>query len=168
MKLAVIIVFLTGLFGCGYHFSGHGGTLPGNVSKLYIPLFINQTSEPLLENLLSSLVSEVFSRNEQVSQVETAGQADAVLEGRISSYRSRAVSYDRNDDVSEYRAALTVTAVLRGLPAGDPLWQGTVSWEADYLAAEDKTVQEDLEQQAVEEICLRLAEELLNQLAEDF
>jgi outer membrane lipopolysaccharide assembly protein LptE/RlpB len=164
--VAFSLIFL--LIGCGYHFPGQGNILPGGGRTIYIPLFVNRTAEPQLENRLSSDVSEVFARNGRISQVESQQLADTVLEGIITSYESRALSYDRNDDISEYRATMTVEVKLRQVSDGRLLWQGTVSWNEDYIAANDKALQQDLEQEAIEEITRRLAEELFYRVLDDF
>ena len=164
----VTIALLFVLAGCGYNFPGQGGALPGDVQKVYLPLFANRTSEPYLETLLSNDLSEVLARNANISQVESPQQAEALLEGMIISYTSTALSYDKNDDVGEYRATIGVEVTLRQVADNKLLWQGTVVMDDEYLAADDKNVQEDLERDAVEEISLRIAEEVLSRLLDDF
>lgn len=168
MRTLTAFVALLLLVGCGYHFPGKSGTLPGGVQRLQIPLFANHTAKPRLENQLSSRVSEVFARNPQLTLVERADQAEAVLEGVIRTYSSAALSYNQNDDISEYRATLTVEAKLRRVDDGRLLWSGLLSWDEKYIAADDKGLQSDLEDQAIEEMVLRLAEELLYRLLDDF
>jgi len=168
MKSLVGICLLLGLCGCGYHFSDQAGSFPAGVKTVYLPLFVNQTSEPLLENRLGNDVGEVLARNGKISLVENRDRAEAVLEGIIRSYTSRPLSYDRHDAISEYRVAMVVNCKLRRLVDGRLLWQGTLSQDGEYLAAADKTLQEDLEQQAIEEISRRLAEELSYRLLVDF
>lgn len=164
----LLLLLLLVLTGCGYHFSGQGGELPGGGKKLYLPLFVNRTAEPRLENRLASDLSLVFARNSAIAQVEQRELAEAVLEGVISSYSTRAVSYDRNDDISEYRATMSVDVKLRAVADGRLLWQGTVSWSDEYLAADDKNLQADYEREAKEEISMRVAEEILSRLMDDF
>ncbi len=168
MRFLTVLLLLLTVVGCGYHFPAQGGALPGGVQKIFLPLFANGTAEPRLENYLSSKVSEVFARNANLLQVEDRQQAEAVLEGVISSYRTRAYSYDKNDDISEYRSTMVVSAKFRQVEDGRLLWQGQVSWDDEYPAADDKSLQEDFEQQAIEEISLRLAEELFYRLLDDF
>ena len=168
MRALLAILILLTLVGCGYHFPGKGGSLPGDVQTLHIPLFANRTAKPQLENELSSRVSEVFARNGNITLVEQQSLAEAVLEGVISSYSSRAISYDQNDDISEYRATVTVDAKLRQLKDGRLLWSGTVKWDENYIAVDDKGTQSDLEDEAIDEISLRLSEELLYRLLDDF
>jgi outer membrane lipopolysaccharide assembly protein LptE/RlpB len=168
MRALIIIALLVLLAGCGYHFPGKSGALPGDVQQLQIPLFANRTAKPQLENLLSSRVSEVFARNHKVTLVEQAAQAEAVLEGVIRSYSVTALSYNQNDDISEYRATLTVEANLRQVEDGRLLWSGVLSWDENYIADDDKGRQSDLENEAIDEIVLRLAEELLYRMLDDF
>lgn len=168
MRFLSLFILLFCLSGCGYHFPGQAGALPAGVEKLYIPLFVNKTAEPQLENKMTSRVSEVFSRSSKISQVETPKYAEAVLMGTIRDYKSRALSYDSNDAIGEYRSTMIVDIVLHQIETEQLLWEGSVSWSAEYRADKDKSVQEDLEQQALDEMTLRLAEEILYQLLDDF
>ena len=167
MPRRVLLLALLLLAGCAYSFPGKGA-LPGDVSRLYVPLFKNATSEPLLENILAGRLTEVLARNENLTLVEQTEQADAVLEGTIRSYRSRALSYSQNDDISEYRSTMSVDVLLMPREGEEPLWKGTVRWDTDYVAADDKALQEDLEKEAMEELSMRLSEELLYQMIDDF
>ncbi len=167
MRILLFCLVLLSMSACGYNFPGQG-ELPGGVKRVYVPLFSNRTAEPLLENFLSSAMSEVFARNNRMILVDDRQAAEAILEGTITSYSSRALSYDQNDDISEYRATMQVEARLVQASDGRLLWQGGASWDDEYVAADDKAVQEDLEQEAIEEINLRLAEELLYSLIDDF
>ncbi len=167
MKNFVIFCLLL-LSACGYSFPGKSGALPGGVKTIHIPLFRNLTAEPLLENQLSSTVSEVFAQSGKISQIEKRDQAEAVLEGVISSYSNRALSYNKNDNISEYRSTMSLAVKLRQVSDERLLWQGDLRWDSDYFASDDKMRQEDLEQQAIDEITRRLAEELYFRLLDDF
>lgn len=168
MKLLGLLFLALCLTSCGYNFPGHSGTLPAGVERVYIPLFVNNTAEPLLENELTNRVSEVFSRNSSIVQVKKLTQADAQLFGIISGYSTSAISYDRNDDIGEYKATMTVAVSLIATASKDILWDNDISWSRVYSAADDKGTQEDFEQQAIDEISLRLAEEILYRLLDDF
>ena len=168
MRIVPAIILLLALFGCGYQFAGRSDLLPGGVQTVHLSLFANQTAEPQLENFLANKVSEVFARNSSISQIEKVEQAEAVLSGEVLSYGSSAISYDQNDDISEYRVTMVVAATLRQVADGRALWQGILSWSEEYPAADNKTLQEDFERAAAEEISLRLAEELHSRLTNNF
>lgn len=168
MRSVLFLLLLFCFMGCGYHFPGQSGTLPGNVEKVYISLFENKTSEPSLENTLTNRISEVFSRNNKISQVEKQNEAEALLQGTIRSYSSRALSYDSDDDIGKYRATIVVDVILKKILDEEILWTGTVNWSEDYSSSSDKNNQQDLEQSAIDEMTLRLAEEILYELLDDF
>lgn len=169
MRFLLWLALASSLFSCGYYVPGQRGNVPGEVNSVYIALFSNKTSEPQLENRMTNQVSQVFSRRKNLVQVEGVDLAEAVLRGTVLSYSSRPLAYDAQDDISEYRASMRVTAELLGGPEHqDVLWQATESWTVNYLADDDKTKQEDLEDQAIGELSLRLAEALFYKLLDDF
>jgi len=143
--------------------------MPENVESLYIPLMANKTSEPRIENSLSSDVIRVFTRSGKVNVVEQRSSADAILDGTIVKYTNRAISYDSNDDISQYRSAMIVDVELvRNDIEKQVLWSKTVTWSTDYSASDNKAEQEDREGQAIDELNSRLAEELYDQLMNSF
>lgn len=164
MKTLLALLIL--LAGCGYQFGG--GQLPGEVSRLYLPLATNLTTEPLLENLLAPPVTAVLARQQGVIMVESRAASEATLQGVISSYAVEPLSYDSNDRISEYQITLKVHYELKKSTTGRLLWQGEFSRQQSYRAAIDKNQQEDLESQAQEAIMDDLADDLLNRLVTRF
>lgn len=169
MRFILLSLLALIISGCGYSFSGMGGTMPGNVESLYIPLMANQTSEPRIEHDLTSSVTRVFTRSGKVIIYEQSGSADAILDGKIVKYTNRAVSYDSNDDISEYRSTMLVDVdLVRNDNEKQIIWHKTVTWSTDYSASDNKSEQEDREDQAIDELSSRLAEELYDQLMNSF
>jgi len=164
--LALGLVLLIG--GCGYHPLGRGSALPEGVESVYIPLFTNRSLEPFLENQLTRDVVEEFSRRQGLRVVEDPAVADARLEGEILAFRADALSYDPADRIGQFRATLTISAVLRRSDSGLVLWKGQLTWAEKYPIAADKSVQEDNEQAAIRVISRRLAENLYFRLHDNF
>jgi outer membrane lipopolysaccharide assembly protein LptE/RlpB len=100
--------------------------------------------------------------------VNTRKDAEAILSGSVSSYNRKAVSYDRTDTISEYRSTMTVMASLRRVADGKILWKDNVVWSEESMNSNDRSVQEDYETIAIQEITERLAEQLYNRLQENF
>ncbi len=168
LRCTLALVFCLLLTGCGYQFRGQGSSLPGNVHKVYIEMFSNGTTEPFLENRLTNAVSRRFARKREVDVTARKGSAEAVLTGTISGYDTTPISYDKNDDVLEYRSTLTFAAVLSRVDSGKTLWKGSLTWSEEYLANADKSIQDDSESAAVVQISDRLSDELLAHLLENF
>jgi outer membrane lipopolysaccharide assembly protein LptE/RlpB len=154
--------------GCGYHFQGRNAELPGGVKTLYVELLANTTYKPFLENEVTNAVVERFSRNPRVQIVEDRNRADAILSGTITSYGRRALSYDQDDNIAEYRAKMRLKAVLRRADNAEALWKGNVEWAEEYLTSSDKTLQEDRENAAILAIGQRLADELYSRMIDNF
>ncbi len=167
-KFLTFFILMFCLSGCGYHLPGQGAALPGGVEKLYIPLFINETAEPRLETRMTSRVSQVFSRNNEIYQVEKLRDAEAVLVGTLRKYKSRSLSYNKNDDIGTYLSTLSIDAVLRRVGTEEVLWKGTVNWREQYSASGDKNIQELARQLALERLIYHLSEELFYRLLDDF
>lgn len=161
--LALLLVVTA---GCGYHFPGRGNTLPADVHSVKIPLFKNLTARPFLENTLTNDVLRRFARIRGIKVVKS--QADAVLEGTVTSYGSTPITYGVNDQITAYRATVGIRATLKRADTGRILWQGDLSWYEDYPSSIDKAVQDDSQDAADRQISERLAEELQDRVLSGF
>lgn len=166
LLLALLLVVLVA--GCGYHLPGRGNNLPEDVQTLYVAHFTNRTAEPFLEDQVTDLVTREFGLRQVLQLTEDASSADAVLSGSVVSYANRSISYASDDEISEYRSVMTISADLRRSSDGKSLWKGKLSWDEEYPSSDDKTAQEDNEAAAIEEIVARLAEELYFRIVENF
>ena len=166
MRLLILGLILF-VAGCGYHFPGQGGSLPGDIERIHVHLFENSTREPLLENNLTTELSDLFSRRPNIRLVPV-DEAEAELLGRVLSYDSRSISYAEGDLISKYRASMVVEVRLVLRESQRLLWDGTVRWQTEYDAAADKMMQGDEERRAQEELARRLAEEIYFRLLDDF
>lgn len=165
---APVLLFVALLAACGYHLPGQGASLPPGVETVHVELMRNRTAEPFLENgLTDSIVSE-FVRGSAFGVFSGAAGADAILAGEITAYETTPVSYDANDEITEYRSRLHASFALRRAADGKILWKGDLAWEEEYPASDDKAVQEDNEAAAVVVIEDRLAEELYFHVVDRF
>lgn len=162
------ILLLLGLCGCGYHLQGRGDTLPGGGRYVHVRILHNATYEPFLENAVTNALIDRLVRSPGVEVVDNPDRADALLSGSIVRYTNRALSYDGGDDIAEYRARMTVDVALRQADTAQVLWKGRADWTEDYLASEDKTLEDDRETAAIEAMADRLADELYARMMDDF
>ena len=163
--LPLVMVLLLG--ACGYHFPGQGGSLPGGVERIHVSMFDNLTSEPLLENRLTTEVIDIFSGRSTIRHVAIE-EAEAEMTGRILSYESSSIAYQQGDQISKYRASMVVAVRLQDIDNQALLWDGTVRWQTEYDASADKMLQGDEERRVQDELARRLAEEIFSRLLDDF
>ncbi len=107
------------LGGCGYSFRGN---LPPHIQTVAVPVFVNKTTEPAVENTITAAVVDAFVNSGRL-RVVPLGQADSVLEGEIVGYSLQALAFDRNVNIQEYRLLVTLNLKLRDARRGGVLWQ---------------------------------------------
>lgn len=167
--LLLLCAALLLLAGCGYHTPGAGENWVGEGGRtLYVELFANRTVEPYLDNVVTEEVSLQLSRSRLVELSEERGTTDLVLTGAVTAFESRVAAYDAADNISEYRAIMTVKARL--LRRGDDtvLWEETLTRFQTYPAAVDKNLQKEAENLAARVVARRIAEDLLARLLATF
>jgi outer membrane lipopolysaccharide assembly protein LptE/RlpB len=156
------------LSGCGYHLPGRGDAIPEDVKKIFVEVLINRTTEPFIENKLTSEVRDQFSRRPGFEVVSSRDKSDAVIYGTITRYSARAVAYDEDDDIKEYRAAMTAGFRFERTDGSEVLWQGDVTWDEEFMAHDDRAQQDNNETEAQDELTFRLATELFNRINDNF
>src|SRR5215813_1746441 len=87
------------LAGCGYRFTAGGAGLPGDIRRVYAPVFVNKTPEPGLESIFTQAMREQLVRagvaGESSSEAQLLGEVQAVsgaptiitTKGTLASYR---------------------------------------------------------------------------------
>ena len=164
MKLVLTILLSILLCGCGYQLAGQGTSLSGEPLKVYLPHVGNQTSQPYVDTLLVSSLSHELARSLHYSEVTAELGADRLLSVVITKYLRQALSYNSSDDIAEYRVTMTVDVLLTRSSDRSVLWKQAIDWQATYVTRDDKMAQSDSENLAVEEICQRLAAEIIYQM----
>jgi outer membrane lipopolysaccharide assembly protein LptE/RlpB len=167
-QLIPLLLCLSALAGCGYHFAGREQILPGHIATIAIPIFRNDTTKPFLESNLTNQVRSRFSRFSGVELVEPDEPYEGRLLGRITSYEVRASAFDALDNIIEYKITMQVEVVLKQAETGKILWKNLVVWKGTFPGGSDVNVLEINEQKAIQEIGERTASEILYRMLDDF
>jgi len=125
MKRSALLMSLLLLLlaGCGYHTPNAGDAWIGQQGRtLYVELFANRTVEPYLDSIVTEEIAIQLSRSRLAELTEERKGADLLLGGVVTNFDSNAVAYDAKDDISEYRASMTVKARLVRRGDGKVLW----------------------------------------------
>ena len=148
-----------------------------------MPLFANMTHRPNLETTFTgTLRDEIAWRSG--GRGAASETADLIFTGKVVSYTATPVSYTGEDRIREYRAALTVEAVLRDRVSGKVVWKGirTMSQEyplvdfpianrplGDRMTPENRiALQHNSEEAAIREVCRKMAREIYEKISEGF
>ncbi len=113
---------LTVLAGCGYSAQS---TLDPQYQTIAVSPFYDETREYDLQAPLTNAVTRKFIHDTRLDVVHP-DKADLLLEGVILDYRLKGLTYDRNDDVTQYLLVVTAGVRVTDLRSGEVLWEEQV------------------------------------------
>ena len=92
---AATLLFVSVLTGsCGYALAGRGITVDPTIKVVAVPMFVDRTAKPGLDEKITNLViEELLNRGRFQVVSETVG-ADAIVEGTLTRYQSRPVGFE--------------------------------------------------------------------------
>jgi outer membrane lipopolysaccharide assembly protein LptE/RlpB len=87
-RCAAALIIAGALFaaGCGYHLGGQADVIPKTIKTIAVPAFANGTVRYQIATLLSADVVREFHSRTHYAIVTDPGQADAVLNGTVTSF----------------------------------------------------------------------------------
>lgn len=117
------------LGACGYSFRG---TLPSHLQTVAVPIFVNRTSQPGVEAIITRAVAQAFVTNGRLRVVRTA-DADAILDGEVTGYSVSPIAFDPTLNIQEYRVVVVLNLKMRDVRRNATLFQQNgVSEQADF------------------------------------
>ncbi|MBW7908109.1 MAG: hypothetical protein H3C50_04205 [Kiritimatiellae bacterium] len=111
LGLFALIALLLGSIGCvGYRL---GSMLPPDIQTVYIPSFLNETSEPLIEVECHRATVEALQRDGSL-RIGDEETSDAIARIRLREYRIEPVVYDTTSrsNVKQYRIKMSASLVM--------------------------------------------------------
>ncbi|MBN1196686.1 MAG: hypothetical protein JXA62_04710 [Candidatus Aminicenantes bacterium] len=167
IRKTILILFAAVLLaGCGYRLSGTGAFLPDHVKTILIRNFENETSRYQAEQFVTFAVRDEFIRRVRLQLADSMDSADAVLEGKITSFTVTPVSY------AESAADKFQVSILLDIRLMD-LKQGRVLFENRHLRFVD-TYEIDsadffsMETESLQRISRAFAASVVTSILEDF
>lgn len=153
LTLALASLTLLGSMSCSvYSFKSGGEPL---VKSIAVTQLENKTLEAGVADRITELVIDQMISDGKIDVVGPAN-AEAVLQGALTSYRRDADEFDETDIVTSYVVRLVVHLALVKPISNDTVWVATFENEGKYLA--ESEVEEDGQARAVE----RLVIDILN------
>lgn len=140
--VALALVAVASLLGCGYHLTGRGGSLPSHVKTIGVPAFTNATTRPELGQRVTEKVIQQLAARGKYRVTTSSDGVDAVLTGSVKSWTSRPIAFTSSSSETT-RAAVTLRASVRF----EDLVAGTVPFQdEDYLFTKEYDVVGDPDQ----------------------
>ncbi len=167
LAVPAILALVTGVGACGYSLVGRGSSLPPNIRSVQIPQFKNMTREPDLETIITRIVREEFIRDGRLKVIDTDA-ADSRLEGVILSYNFRPLTYDANNNVTDYSIEMVFMISHTENVTDRKLLKQRVETKWQYKVDPSITVAEAQRLAAIEFAGSRASESILSLVLEAF
>lgn len=112
--LAAVMLLMPGCVG--YQL---GSTLPAGLNRVYVPVFVNETDEPLIENDMTRQVIASIQREGSLKVVPEA-EADTVLRVSLRKFIFSPVGFSRDQRTraNEYRLIVSASFVFANARTG--------------------------------------------------
>lgn len=127
--IAVMAAALLGLVGCGYSTQS---TLDKKYNSVYVAAFHNNGREYDLQAPLTNALRRKFMMDGRLTLVNE-DEADLILEGTLLGYRLKGITFDTNDEVTQFLVVVLAGARLTDRATGDVLWEDAdLAGESSY------------------------------------
>lgn len=163
-----IILFLLVGTGCGYRLGGEGFGPSPEIRSIAIPTFINETYEAGIETIVTNALLRELIKDRRV-KVVGEDEADAIMEGTVTSFSTSSVSYDPTGVVLEYRTWVSLDVMVKRHKRGEVLWSRRGLTESDvYRVSSDVLFTEAEKERAIRKIAEEFAKRIRRRLFEGF
>jgi len=157
------------LAGCGYHLTGHTTSLPPSIKKIGVPIFVNKTDRPELEQKITGYLISHFLTRGRYEIVASDEGVDAVLRGELSTFVQSPVTINEQGRATRYEILINARATLVGTSDDKVLWQDDhFLFRRQYDVSEQVGGVISQESVALEEVCNDFAESVVTSILEGF
>lgn len=168
MKAALPLGLALLCAGCGYHLSGGGSTIPENIKIIAVLPFENRTNRPEIEQRVTEQVASELTRRGKYRIVASSAEADAVLEGAVTSYRRSPVLFNEAGRASRQEVAVALQATLRERTRDEVLWRQSGLIFKEQYDVPDTGDFSNLEETALDDLSKGAAGVLVTSILEGF
>ena len=118
-----------------------GGTRPDGIETVHVAAVVNKTTEPAIELQATHALRQRIQFDGRMKLVNTAENADAVIEVTLTDYRLSAIAFrdDLRTTAEQYRIRITGTATLTDTKTGETLSESKTYGEATFFFESDLT-----------------------------
>lgn len=165
----VLTILIASTLDCGYRLAGQSNTLPQGIETIGIPIFVNRTNRPELEQRVTEHVIDEFVTRGRARILPDADGAEAVLLGTIYSYTSSPVVISELGRATRYEILITARVVLSEVTTDRVLWEDDhFLFKQQYDVADAPEAFIDQEIVAIDKVALDFARSVVTSILEGF
>jgi len=157
----VITLCLTAMPGCSSY--KLGSSLPSDIKVVYVPTFINKTSEPLLDAVTTDAAISEIQRDGTLS-LGSQDKSDVILNVILTDLKLYPLRYKKSNSTTanEYRLAITASMQLKKRSTGKIMMSYVVVGERDFIPSGDlSTGKRDALPMAAKDLAHRIVERIV-------
>jgi Lipopolysaccharide-assembly len=118
---------------CGYALAGRGTSLPDYIRTIGIPEFVNHSTMPDIDRVLTDQVRIEFGSHGRYRAQPEAEGADAVLTATITNVSLQPAAFTANAQAARYIVIVTASVEFRDTHADKVIWANpSVQYRDEY------------------------------------
>ena len=163
---ATLVTLVMLLTGCGYEFGT--GAKPGAAYglRLAVPVFHNDTFEPVLDKRVTEMVRRQFLQADGLTLVNDVGAASLAIVGRITGYGLSPISFRQGPGTTENRVTIAATVSLQDTATKKTVWAEGYVRSAEFFQTADLASNRARQDRATEEAAQAMAEDIVSRVLE--
>lgn len=163
--LTLAVISFVSLAGCAYY--SFKGTIPAHLESLRIDPFENRTAEFNIDQDLDNALNNRLLQN-RLLPVTSSPDADSHIEGIITAVEDVPSTYDKSENVLEYRLQLKGQVKWMDDTTGKPLYDKHLNEYGSYfseiensnLTPDAQRTREDAKEEAIRKFIDRIVESM--------
>lgn len=108
--------------GCGYALAGRGNSLPASIVTIGVPPFVNQSTTPDIDRVLTEAVRAEFQTKGRYRILPDDTGVDGLLVGRVLNVILQPAAFTAQNQVSRNLIIATASIEFSDVQAGRILW----------------------------------------------
>lgn len=175
---ALVLLVVACSTSCGYALAGRGNALPTHIQTIGVPDFINHTSQPDWDRVLTDAVRKEFQTKGKYRVQPSSDGVDGALSCTISNIYAQATAFTPDRQPSSYAIVVTATVEFKDLKDNDKVLWANPSFRVsdDYqvtagtgvIDAQAATALFSQNVQARERLAQKFAKEVVTSIFEAF
>jgi len=129
-----LLLLLPFILSSCFHYGFTGTSIPEDVNSIYIPFFADQSNSGIsdLSDRLNQALVDRFINQTRLQLANSRSTADAVLEGSIQSYSNEAFSITGEQQTSQNKVTIRVSATFQYTKKNKAEWSTSFSGSGNY------------------------------------
>lgn len=164
-SVGIFLILLQVLTHCAFY--SFKGTIPVHLKNLRLDPFENRTAEFNIEQEVDDALNTQLLQN-RLLPLSSSPEADSHIEGVIQTVADVASTYDKNENVTEYRLNITAQVLWQDDTLNKPLFKKTLKEYGTYFSeiensqrdSDTQRNRDDAKAEAIQKIIDRIIESM--------